>query len=225
MNNNEFLKRLHAIVAPRTYVEIGIRHGASLSVSDAARNIAVDPRFSEEDMQYDVENVEFYKSTSDEFFARPDVAEIAGGEIDLGYIDGLHLFEYALRDFIGLSRLSGERTVIIFDDILPRNATEADRQPTGGAWTGDVWKIVPTLRRHLPDLFERSIIADNMPRGCLIVPFVGDAGAAITERYDAIVSEALEGDMGHMPGPDVLDRVRPADEALDALRRTLAGAA
>ena len=43
------------------------------------------------------------QSTSDDFFARPDAAEVLGGvPLDLAFIDGMHQFEYALRDFMHL---------------------------------------------------------------------------------------------------------------------------
>ena len=47
-----------------------------------------------------------YELTSDEFFARYDLSELLGGPVELAFIDGLHLFEQVLRDFVNLERHS-----------------------------------------------------------------------------------------------------------------------
>ena len=41
--------------------------------------------------------------------------------VRLAFIDGMHLFEFALRDFINTERHCSPKAVIVFDDILPRN--------------------------------------------------------------------------------------------------------
>ena len=48
--------------------KIGIRHGYSLSISRDANKIAIDPQYSGNDMQFDVDNTEFFKMKSDDFF-------------------------------------------------------------------------------------------------------------------------------------------------------------
>ena len=63
-----FLPKLHEIVAPKRYVEIGIRHGYSLSISRDAKKIAIDPQYSEKDIHFDVANNEFFKVKLDAFF-------------------------------------------------------------------------------------------------------------------------------------------------------------
>ena len=46
--------------------------------------------------------------TSDDFFASHDLAQVLGGRpVDLAYIDGMHQFEFALRDFMNLERYVG----------------------------------------------------------------------------------------------------------------------
>ena len=44
-----FLPKLHEIVKPNNYLEIGIRHGYSLSLSPLAKKIAIDPSYGESD--------------------------------------------------------------------------------------------------------------------------------------------------------------------------------
>ena len=74
--------------------------------------------------------MQLFRTTSDEYFARPDpLAPLGGLPFDLAFIDGLHLFEFALRDFINAERGSRPGAVILFDDILPRKVVEASRGP------------------------------------------------------------------------------------------------
>ena len=48
-------------------------------------------------------NTHIYPVTSDEFFAQEDVGRILGGlPLDLAFIDGLHLFEQVIADFINV---------------------------------------------------------------------------------------------------------------------------
>ena len=58
----------------------------------------------------------------------------------MAFIDGMHLSEFALRDFIGVERLSRWTGVAIFDDMLP-GVEEAGRDRRTRAWTGDVYKV------------------------------------------------------------------------------------
>ena len=102
MNRYEFLGGVHHVLKPRTYLEIGINDGRSLALS-RARSVAVDPAFKvTAELRCDLQMV---KTTSDEFFARRDpLAFLPHGKVDFAFIDGMHLFEYALRDFIHTER-------------------------------------------------------------------------------------------------------------------------
>lgn len=99
------LGRIHGALRPRTYVEIGIKDGASLRLAaPATRAIGIDP-------QPRVGcrlpgNVSVVAKTSDAYFAEHDVEAELGGKIDLAFIDGMHLFEFVLRDFINLDAIA-----------------------------------------------------------------------------------------------------------------------
>ncbi len=67
MRRHAFLRGLHEVLRPRTYFEIGVRDGMSLTHSRAV-SVAVDPAFAiDREIRCDVHLV---RTTSDEFFAR-----------------------------------------------------------------------------------------------------------------------------------------------------------
>lgn len=212
-----FLPKLHEILNPQTYVEIGIRHGYSLSISPLAQKIAIDPNYGPTEMQFETPRTQFFRMTSDDFFAQHDLDTLLPGGFDLAYIDGLHLFEFALRDFINLERKSRDDSVIIVDDVIPRNPAEGARKATGGQWAGDVWKMIYCLRDYRPDLFEHMILARSEPTGCLIVRRPRRHDDSLRRHYDEIVARYTAADHPEMPD-DLFARLgRTAQQALDML--------
>lgn len=206
MKLHEFLGRLHGRLTPRTYLEIGVSDGRSLALS-RARTVGVDPAPKvASEIHCDLQLV---KATSDELFAREGSLDHLDGVVDLALIDGMHLFEYALRDFINVERYSRWSTVIVLDDQLPRGVEEAARQRQTRAWAGDVYKMIPVLQQHRPDL--RVVLIDTEPTGVACV-FGADPGSTILrERYDRILADFLVADPQQVPG-EILSRspaVRP----------------
>jgi hypothetical protein len=150
------------------------------------------------------EGVRLCSETSDEYFDRPDPLEPLGGRrIGLSFIDGMHLAEFALRDFINVERLAGRSGVIVFDDVLPRSAEEATRKRHTRAWAGDVFKLPAILARHRPDLLCLRIGTE--PTGLLLVAGLDPGSRVLVERYDAIVREAVVPDPQEIPR-EVLER-------------------
>lgn len=212
VNRHEFLRRLHEVVAPRTYVEIGVNDGRGLSLSRVP-TVGVDPSPQiTSELRCDLHLV---RATSDELFARERPLEHLGDQVDLAFIDGMHLFEYALRDFINVERLSDWSTIVVFDDVLPRNGAEAGRRRTTTAWAGDVYKIIPVLERYRPDL--RFVAVDTEPTGMLVVFGADRQNAVLRERYDEIIREYLTADPQDVPG-GILERsiAIPGQRLLDA---------
>lgn len=119
MSRHQMIAQLHERLHPRTYLEVGVRDGASLKLS-RARTIGIDPAFRiDKEVRCDVQLV---RTTSDDFFARPDaVNHFKGVPVDLAFIDGMHLSEFALRDFINIEPIMASTGAVIFDDVLPRN--------------------------------------------------------------------------------------------------------
>jgi Methyltransferase domain len=204
---HQLLKNLHQLLQPRTYLEIGVRKGKSLALS-RARTIAVDPFFEiDREVHCDLHLV---RATSDEFFARRfPLAHFDGPLIDLAFIDGMHLAEYALRDVINVERYCHPGTVIVIDDMLPRTVEEAGRTRRGaamrGAWAGDVYKMIDAFRTSRPELVCLEV--DTQPTGTVVL-LNPDAGAkGLVEAYDRLVGEFVVPDPQQVPA-EILDRSR-----------------
>lgn len=206
MNRHGFLTGLHEVLAPRSYVEIGINDGRGIARS-RTRTIGVDPDYKiKAELACDLKLV---KATSDDFFARPDAIDwFPEGVIDFAFIDGMHLFEYAFRDFINTERLCTPGSVVVLDDMLPRSGPEAARDRYTGEWTGDVYKVAQVLERFRPDLAVVPI--DSEPTGVTLIVGLDPANTTLQDNYDAIIAEYLTPDPQDVPD-EVLHRRVAAD--------------
>jgi hypothetical protein len=189
------LRRLHELLTPETYLEIGIRKGDSLALATTATvAIGIDPKPMLS--KPTASNAKIFAFTSDEFFATHDVrAELGGADLDMAFIDGMHLFEYVLRDFANLERWSTPDTVVVLHDCLPVDELSATRERTTSVWTGDVWKVVPVLRRFRPDL--SLTIVDTSPSGLVIVEGLDASSTVLADNADAIIEEFTPLGFGH----------------------------
>jgi Methyltransferase domain len=208
-----FLRSVHRLLAPERYLEIGVRNGVSLSLA-RCRAVGIDPAFS---ITAELDgDVALFRTSSDEYFARADPLAATGGlPFDLSFIDGLHLFEFALRDFINAERNSSAKSVIIFDDVLPRNVDEAARVRHTNEWTGDVYPIIEVLARYRPEL--NVIPVGTRPTGLLLVMGLDPANTVLADNYSQIVAEFRHPDPQPVPAA-VMDRltVTPPQRVLDA---------
>lgn len=209
MRKHELLRRLHARLQPRSYFEIGVRRGKSLTLS-RTQSVGVDPAFVVSfELQCDVHLV---RATSDEFFARADPFAYLEQPIDLAFIDGMHLAEYALRDFINTERHCHPGTVIVIDDVLPRTVVQAGRdrvgEAIGHAWAGDVYKLIEVLRTHRPDLVVVEV--DTVPTGTLVILLPDPTDVSLSRTYDAVVGGLVTPDPQVVPD-EILRRTRAID--------------
>jgi hypothetical protein len=212
---------------PRNYLEIGVNDGRSLTLSRAA-SIAIDPAFKvNTQINCDVKLV---KATSDDFFAREDpLHHLRSGRnpfraltrkdplsyfrdpiLELSFIDGMHLFEFALRDFINVEKHARWSSVIVFDDMLPRDVDEAARDRHTNAWTGDVYKMIEVLRRYRPDLV--AVPVDTEPTGVLVVFGADPRNTVLKDRYDEITAEFVVRDPQVVPD-SIISRGSAVDPA------------
>lgn len=191
----DFLAALARKRGTRNYLEIGVHFGHALTRIACDTAVGVDPDYMlQEDVTKEKRRTLLHRSTSDRFFAETDVRALVGGGIDLAFLDGLHLFEFLLRDFYNTEAVSDPNGLIVLHDCMPLNLEMTVRDPATprtdplkAMWTGDVWKIVPILKRYRPDL--DVMLVDAPPTGLVIVTGLDPSSRTLKTNYDAIVEE------------------------------------
>jgi hypothetical protein len=184
------LKAIHAHLTPRTYVEIGVADGASFAMAlPGTLAVGIDPVL--ERQQPVNRSAKLFAMTSDRFFAEHDLTAILdGNRVDLAFIDGMHHFEYALRDFMHLERFCGRESVILLHDCYPGNAAMAARTPSSGWWAGDVWKLIVCLKEYRPDL--GISVVDVPPTGLGVLTSLDPASTVLEQHYAEICARFID---------------------------------
>ena len=202
----EILQKLHDWLRPASYLEIGVESGRSLALAlPPTRAIGIDPA-PRVGVKFNAET-QIFRLTSDEFFARHDLAkEFGRPTVDLAFIDGLHLFEQTLRDFINLERFAGSRSVILVHDCLPLDEVSAARDQRGRFWTGDVWKLVPALKHWRPDLAIRTIA--TRPSGLAMIMGLDATSRVLPENFASIVAQFLAAPVPIEPTEQIVQLAR-----------------
>lgn len=190
-----FLSAVHELLQPRHYCEIGVRLGNSLALARCPA-VGIDPAYG---ITAELSNhVTLFRTTSDEYFSRPDPLAVTGGQpFDFFFIDGLHLFEFAFRDFVNAERHSSPRGVIIFDDVMPRSVDEAARERHTYHWTGDVYPMLQVLARYRPDLVVLPV--GTQPTGLLLVMGLDPSNNVLSDNYGEIMAEYRRPDPQPVP--------------------------
>lgn len=182
------LARVHAHLRPERYFEIGCRKGHSLALS-RCESLAVDPAFR---INVTLEApCRLMRETSDEFFERADPCDLLGGAVDLAFIDGMHLVEFALRDFMNVERVMAPGGVIALDDVLPADLSWASRVHRRDPWTGDVYRLIPLLRELRPDL--AIAVFDVDIKGLALITRVNPADQTLPQAYAGIEARLAAG--------------------------------
>jgi hypothetical protein len=186
-----FLELLHDYLRPHTYVEIGVGHGRSLArARPGTLCVGIDPKPHLDAVR---PAARIFELTSDDFFREHDLLAVLGGKrVDFAFIDGLHSFEFALRDFINLERFCDSGSVIAIHDCYPEDEASAlARRPR--EFLDGVWKLIVCLREYRPDL--SVVVVRVPPTGLGLVMHLDPASRVLGERYDAICRELA--DMGY----------------------------
>jgi ketosteroid isomerase-like protein len=201
------LEQIHARLQPRTYVEIGVHTGRSLAqVNPGTRAIGIDPEPVVKDPAIE-EAAKIFRATSDDFFRDHDLrSELGGLPVDLAFIDGMHLFEFAFRDFVNLEAHCSERAVILVHDCFPTRREVATRERSTVCWSGDVWRLVPLLLTERPDLNVSAV--DIRPAGLGIITGLDPDSRTLRDRLDELIEEYLQLDYEWMERPDGGQAVR-----------------
>jgi len=187
----DVLGELQNRLKPNWYLEIGAFKGASLRAT-VGNYVAVDPEFKfESPPPTRGRQAHFFQTTSDAFF---ESGFLAAAEIrpNLAFLDGMHLFEYLLRDFINAESSMAEDGVIVLHDCVPTTHVMAERewdQERTNAWTGDVWKTLQILAELRPDL--KIDVLDAWPTGLVVVRKLDPSSRLLKTRYDKKV-EAMK---------------------------------
>jgi len=185
----DLLSKIHGHLRPRTYVEVGVETGQTLClVLPETRAIGIDP---EPGLSHALSaRTTVQAMTSDEYFATHDVqAELGGLPIDLAFIDGMHHFEFALRDFINIEKLCTPRSTILIHDCYPLDRFTSERERRVEFWSGDIWRFMLALRKYRPDLQLHTVA--TAPTGLGVARRLDPRSRLLEEKFDQIVRESL----------------------------------
>jgi hypothetical protein len=194
------LERFHRILQPQSYLEIGVSTGYTLGLAKCP-SIAIDPNIHAETATVLNKRICcLFQMTSDAFFAEYDPRAVLGRPVDMAFLDGMHLYEFLLRDFLNTERFCKKNSIVFLHDCIPPDSYVARRtlDETDGAsasrhpefWTGDVWKTVAILKKHRPDL--RIYALDAVPTGLIAITNLDPASNTIAENYYSIVESFRE---------------------------------
>ncbi|BAQ48906.1 MULTISPECIES: class I SAM-dependent methyltransferase [Methylobacterium] len=216
VNYLEILKAIHRNLRPATYLEVGTFTGNTLRLSHCP-TIAVDPEFRiTGGLPAECQVLHLFQKTSDAFFKDHDPTAIFGAPIDLAFLDGMHRFEFLLRDLIHTEAHCRPNSVVVLHDCLPGDAHITARSMNDPRraqsrnpdfWAGDVWKLLPILRRYRPDI--RALATDAAPTGLVFLTNLNPASTVLQQHYFDIVAEWLAVDLADYGVARLIDEAEP----------------
>lgn len=198
----DVLAGIEAHMNPELYLEIGSRSGTSL-IPRKCSFVAIDPVLNLKSSDFSsTGDMYFFRKTSDDFFAS-GFLERNGLIPDLTFIDGMHHFEYALRDFMNCENAMSSDGIICLHDVVPFNGEmttrDEDYLKIGTAWTGDVWKLVLALMKFRPDLTIDVLKASRT--GLCCVSGLDPENSILHQNFEQIIEEFVPIDLVE-DGPD-----------------------
>jgi hypothetical protein len=191
------LQRIHRFFVPKSYFEIGVLNGTTLELASCF-SIGIDPDFKiESPSLINKPACCLFRMSSDSFFKSFDPVKIIGHAIDVAFLDGMHWFEFLLRDFINVEKSCKANSLIFIHDCIPtdeyvgrrdmsdRRLKERSSHPVW--WAGDVWKTIAILMKYRPDL---HIVAFNAPpTGLIAITCLNPCSTVLSDRYFDLVDE------------------------------------
>jgi predicted O-methyltransferase YrrM len=183
----QLLRALHENVRPKFYIEIGVSKGVSIStVMPTTEAVGVDP--APQIAHSLPSNISIYTETSDAFFdAYEQRPQFGKRKIDMAFVDGLHLFEQALRDFINVEKRATANGLIAIHDCIPFDAFASARDYNAPYWVGDVWKCLAVLMDHRPDL--KIEIVGAPPSGLVLISGIDPGSRLLEDKFDSLVGD------------------------------------
>lgn len=194
----EVLARMHELTKPRCYLEIGVDTGATLALAARSEQaVGVDPAAVPLADRLP-HHVRLFREESDVFFDRARESVFGARRVDLVFIDGMHRFENALRDFASAESWAHAGATIVLHDCVPIVARTATRERTTKFWVGDTWKLVPALAAYRPELKLTTLLTP--PSGLVVVRRLNPGSRVLHERRDEIVARFSELEYARAPG-------------------------
>jgi hypothetical protein len=187
-DHTDFLRFFKSSIGVETYFEIGVQAGVTLFLEPMPKLvIGVDPAFHVVTPIKSSCRCALFRQTSDSFFDDGCFPTVSPDPVDLTFVDGLHWSEFALRDVRNSERISHKKSIILVHDIAPQNAAIAGREECPVAWMGDVFKIIPALRKFRPDL-SVVCVGDVPYAGMGVIWNLNPTDTTLFDRYDEVLS-------------------------------------
>jgi len=148
MKRWDIINRLIKQYGMTRYLEIGTQKDDCLSRVECEFKVGVDPS----PLWHSITSSdEFYKITSDDFFA------INMGEFDIVFIDGLHHADQAFKDINNALRIINHEGAVVVHDCNPiLEESQIIPEPVVANWNGDVWKAWVRMREY--DLLSMHVV-------------------------------------------------------------------
>ena len=197
-NYIRFCEVIHAVLRPKTYLELGAGRGDTLRLAKC-RSVSVDPVFAlAMDVLADKPACFMFRQESDQFFRESNPTELLAGTVDLAFLAGPRLFERLLREFAAVERHCRRDSVILLHDCIPtdthiaRRSMQDERLAAHSAhptwWAGDVWKAAALIVRYRPDL--RVYAFNTPPTGLIAITNLDPTSTMLDDYYFGLVQEA-----------------------------------
>jgi tetratricopeptide (TPR) repeat protein len=195
----DVLARVHQQLRPRCYLEIGVDTGATLALAERSElGVGVDPAETPLARRLPP-NLLVFREESDHFFAERQRESLFGSRrVDLAFIDGMHQFEQALRDFSNAESWAHAGGTILLHDCVPIVARTASRVRSTKFWVGDTWKVVLALAAYRPELKLSTVLTP--PSGLVVVRRLNPGSNVLRERFDEIIERFAGLEYERAPG-------------------------
>ena len=192
MNREIIIQKLLKARKGKTYLEIGVSTGRVFFSILSTSKYAVDPLFKFSRWKVFRRTIKnptnifnkYYTSTSDDFFSKQAPEIFSQKRINVCLVDGMHEYDFALRDIENALKYLEDDGVIIVHDCNPvtekMGSTFEEWKGRGydGEWNGDVWKAILHLRCTRNDVhvfvldcdYGLGIITKGKPENNLTLP-------------------------------------------------------
>lgn len=190
-HKHDVLEWFHKTLQPKLYLEIGVDEGLSLARATGP-SIGVDPRL-EPKLKVDLSpHTRILCMSSDAFF-RDHAAHMLRPNPGLVFIDGMPLFEFALRDFMNVEKYASPSTLVVIPDVYPTHLAQGSRRRKTSAWSGDIWKLHRVLKEARPDL--TLVTLNSFPAGLLLICGLDSGRQSRIDEYQTCVDRCVDDEL------------------------------